>query len=186
MMQKVKFDDVKVVKSSRKSFCLEITPSLEVILRVPRTAKAVSIKEFFNSKSKWLSEHLAVMSDRVKENMHAEKLTEDELKKLKAEAREVISERVEHYADMMGVSYKSVSIRKQKTRWGSCSAKGNLSFNCLLLLFPSELLDYVVVHELCHVKYMNHSRDFWAEVEKFMPDYNRRRALLKKCKTDMA
>ncbi len=179
------FEDVKVIKSARKSFCLEISPRLEVILRAPRTATSMSIRAFFDGKAKWLDEHLRIMENRIKEMPREEKLSEEEIRRLKAEAKEVIGERVKYFADVMGVRYGKVTVRKQKTRWGSCSAKGNLNFNCLLLLFPAELLDYVVVHELCHVKYMNHSQKFWAEVEKFLPDYKRRRALLKKCKTDM-
>ncbi len=179
------FEDVKVIKSARKSFCLEISPQLEVILRAPRTATSMSIRAFFDGKAKWLDEHLRIMENRIKETPREEKLSEEEIRRLKAEAKEVISERVKYFADIMGVSYKSVSIKKQKTRWGSCSAKGNLNFNGLLLLFPSEIVDYVVVHELCHLKYMNHSAEFWAEVEKYLPDYKRRRALLKKCRTDI-
>ena len=80
----------------------------------------------------------------------------------------------------MGVSYERVSIRAQKTRWGSCSGNGNLSFNWKLSLVPDEILDYVVVHELAHRKEMNHSPRFWAVVEKELPDYRERREKLKK------
>ena len=79
----------------------------------------------------------------------------------------------------MGVSYGRITIRCQKTRWGSCSAKGNLNFNCLLMLAPPEVADYVVVHELCHRKHMNHGAAFWSEVARILPDYARHRAWLK-------
>ena len=80
----------------------------------------------------------------------------------------------------MGISYGMISIREQKTRWGSCSSKGNLNFNWKLILMPEEILDYVVVHELAHRKEMNHSRAFWAIVEQVLPDYQERRDWLKK------
>ena len=79
----------------------------------------------------------------------------------------------------MGVSYGRITIRSQHTRWGSCSAKGNLNFNCLLMLTPPEILDYVVVHELCHRKEMNHSARFWAEVARVIPGYEASKNWLK-------
>ena len=79
----------------------------------------------------------------------------------------------------MGVGYRRVSIRCQKTLWGSCTAKGNLSFNCLLMLLPEEVIRYVIIHELCHLREMNHSQKFWAEVQKYCPDYRRLRKQLK-------
>ena len=79
----------------------------------------------------------------------------------------------------MGVSDGSITVREQKTRWGSCSAKGNLNFNWKLVLMPEEILDYVVVHELAHRLQMNHSTEFWDEVEKILPDYRKRRQWLK-------
>lgn len=94
-------------------------------------------------------------------------------------AAEVIETRCRYYAPVMGVSYGTVTIREQKTRWGSCSMKGNLNFNWKLVLMPSEILDYVVVHELAHRIQMNHSAAFWAEVEKILPDYKERKQWLK-------
>ena len=181
----MELENVRIVKSARKTFCLEITPSLEVVLRAPRQATKTSIKAFFDSKEKWLRAGLLKMEQKLKERPREQKLSDEEIARLKAEAKEVVCERVRYFAEIMGAKYGKVTVRHQKSRWGSCSAKGNLSFNCLLLLFPAELLDYVVVHELCHIKYMNHSERFWSEVEKYLPDYKARRALLKRCRTDM-
>lgn len=80
---------------------------------------------------------------------------------------------MKYYAPKIGVTYNIITIRCQRTRWGSCSSKGNLNFNCLLALFPNEVIDSVVVHELCHRKHMNHSPQFYAEIEKVFPEYKR-------------
>ena len=95
----------------------------------------------------------------------------EEIRDLADRALRVIPARAAHFAPLVGVTYGRITIRNQKTRWGSCSGKGNLNFNCLLMLAPPEVLDYVVVHELCHRKQMNHSAAFWAEVARVIPDY---------------
>ena len=107
------------------------------------------------------------------------KFTEQEIAELKKQAKKYIPGRVDYYAAQMHVSYGRIAIRCQKTRWGSCSQKGNLNFNCLLMKLPPEIIDYVVVHELCHRLQMNHSPKFWAEVEKVLPDYKKYRKWLK-------
>lgn len=105
-------------------------------------------------------------------------LTVAELRRLQAlenryrnAAREVFTNRVEYYHRFTGGHYTSITIRDQKTRWGSCSSRGTLSFNYRLIYGPAGPLDYVVVHELCHLTHMNHSKDFWNMVERIMPDY---------------
>ena len=95
------------------------------------------------------------------------------------EARIVIPERVKYFAKIIGVTYGQITIRHQKTRWGSCSSSGNLNFNCMLMATSPELIDYVVVHELCHRKQMNHSPLFWKEVEEILPDYRNLRSRLR-------
>ena len=94
-------------------------------------------------------------------------------------AAEYIPQRCAYYAEILGVSYGRISIREQKTRWGSCSAKKNLNFNWKLMLAPPDVLDYVVVHELCHLVHMDHSQAFWALVGSVLPDYRVRRRWLK-------
>lgn len=99
------------------------------------------------------------------------KLTIDEIRQLADKALEAIPERVKHYAPLVGVTYGRITIRNQRSKWGSCSSKGNLNFNCLLMLTPPEVIDSVVVHELCHRKEMNHSDKFYSEVLRVFPDY---------------
>ena len=105
--------------------------------------------------------------------------TREEIEALADRALEVIPKKVKFYAERIGVSYGRITIRNQRTRWGSCSAKGNLNFNCLLMLMPDEVIDSVVVHELCHRKHMNHSPEFYAEIGKILPEYPKHRKWLK-------
>lgn len=107
------------------------------------------------------------------------RLTMEDIRSLAQEALQVIPERVAHYAPLVGVSYGRITIRNQRSRWGSCSSKGNLNFNCLLMLAPIEVIDSVVVHELCHRLEMNHSKRFYAHVRRVYPEYDRYHAWLK-------
>jgi predicted metal-dependent hydrolase len=130
---------------------------------------------FLERKHAWVEDHLARLSRQVRKPA----LTAEEVKVLARLATEDIPERVARYGAEMGVSWGRITIRSQRTRWGSCSAKGNLNFNCLLMLCPEAVRDYVVIHELCHRKELNHSPRFWAEVAKHCPDYVRCRNWLK-------
>ncbi|MBQ2802603.1 MAG: M48 family metallopeptidase [Lachnospiraceae bacterium] len=92
-------------------------------------------------------------------------------KRYRNSARDIFTKRVAYYHAITGGEYTSITIRDQKSRWGSCSSRGTLSFNYRLIFAPLKVLDYVVVHELCHLTHMNHSKDFWNMVETVMPDY---------------
>ena len=97
---------------------------------------------------------------------------------LRTEGAERFQQKTAFWAARMKVTYGRITIRDQKTRWGSCSSEGNLNFNCRLLFVPDRIVDYVVIHELAHRRFMNHSKAFWKEVEKYMPDYKERKKLL--------
>lgn len=102
--------------------------------------------------------------------------------KNKSEARALVAEKLLKYNKFYNFKYNRVSIRDQKTRWGSCSKKGNLNFNYKLMFLPEELADYIIVHELCHLKEFNHSSHFWAEVSRVFPNHLKLRADLRKTK----
>lgn len=165
----------EIIRSSRKTIAIQITREGAVQVRCPRRCPVREVRAFVESKRPWLEKHLAKLAARPS----LPPVTVEELQSLAEEARQVFSARSAYFAPLVGVSYGRITIRSQRTRWGSCSAKGNLNFNCLLLLAPPEVLDYVVVHELCHRKQMNHSPAFWAEVAKVMPDYTVHRKWLK-------
>ena len=171
--------DVKVIKSARKTAAIEITRTGEVIVRVPYSVKDKYIQSLLSSKREWIEMKLSDLRITGNREESVERLTEDGIKKLAALAKEVLPQRIAHYAEVLDVKYGKITIRNQKTRWGSCSSKGNLNFNCLLMLCPDNVIDYVVVHELCHLIHHNHSKRFWNEVERVLPDYKKRELFLK-------
>lgn len=173
--------EITLIRSRRKSLAIEITPELQVVVRAPAQMPVREINAFVQEKDDWIRAHLQRMAEkkRLREQCREQALSKEELQELAAQAMKLIPQKVRYYALIIGVTYGRITIRNQRTRWGSCSGKGNLNFNCLLLLMPEEVLDYVVVHELCHRKEMNHSARFWEEVEKILPDYRQRRKWLK-------
>lgn len=169
---------VSVIKSKRKTISIQVKPN-EVIIRAPIKTKEIEIEKFAESKRKWIEKHLQLFSEKQKLFENIEPYSDEEIKSFVKKAKETIPKKVEFYAGKIGVTYNKITIRCQRTRWGSCSSKGNLNFNCLLVLLPDEIIDSVVVHELCHRKQMNHSAKFYAEIEKVFPDYKRCNTWLK-------
>lgn len=165
--------DITVIRSNRKTVAIQVNADLTVTVRVPRYTSRKDIERIIREKEPWIQRHIEQIKTKqeVYEAMETSYLTDEEIRELADKARKYIPERVAYFAGRMGVSYGRITIRNQKTRWGSCSSKGNLNFNCLLMLTPAKIIDYVVVHELCHRKEMNHSKAFWSEVEKVIPDY---------------
>ena len=146
-----------------------------ILVRAPQKASTAMIREFVDAHGAWIAKTIKRQSQQTVPGA----ADEAEQKRLRQKAKEVIRARVEYYAPKMGVTYNRIFIKEQKTRWGSCRAAGNLNFNWKLILTGEKQLDYVVVHELAHRKQMNHSPQFWREVEKVLPDYKERRRRLK-------
>lgn len=169
--------EYEVIRSRRKTLTLEVRGE-RVIVKAPWLTPDRYIQNFVLSHERWISRRLA--KNAAVQAEAADKLTEEDIRQLAKQAKKVIPARVEYYADIVGVTYGRIAIRHQKTRWGSCSRKGNLNFNCLLMLTPPEVLDSVVVHELCHRKEMNHSEKFYREVYRAFPDYDKWHGWLKK------
>lgn len=168
-----------IIRSNRRSLSITIDPDANLIVRAPRRMSDRTIAAFVASKRDWIEKHMEKVRKRAAKREEVPEFTEEERKALTKKARKMILEKVAYYAPIVGVTYGRIAIRKQRTVWGSCSSKGNLNFNYLLALMPDEVVDYVVVHELCHRKEMNHSPRFWAEVEKVIPDHKALRKLLK-------
>ena len=168
-----------VIRSRRRTLSIEIDRTGNVKVRAPYRMPNKDIKAFITEKQDWISKQVEKAAADAAKAEAAEPLTTELLDELFESAKRDIPERVARHSEAMGVTYGRITIRNQKTRWGSCSAKGNLNFNCLLMLAPEDVRDYVVIHELAHRKHMNHSKDFWDEVESFMPDYSEKRKWLR-------
>lgn len=173
---------VRVIRSKRRSLGLQIKSDGTVFARVPERTPEGVVRRFIEEHTDWI----------LKKRHMWDAPGEEPVKRLpgvvtesgKRQIRRLVEQRVAHYADLMGISYGRIFMRNQKTRWGSCSSDGNLNFNCRLLFLPPELVDYVVVHELAHRRHMNHSPEFWQEVERYLPDYKERRARLRQYGTE--
>ena len=173
---------ISVIRSARKSLGLEVRDANTVLARIPTRVSDRELKAFVENHRSWILEKTEVMAEREEKRKSTptpapppELLSKTDRMKIQLK----IGKRVRHYCETMGVTVGYVTVKDQKTRWGSCSAKGNVNFNYQLTFLPDKLLDYVVIHELAHRRHMNHSRAFWAEVEKYCPDYLERREQLK-------
>lgn len=140
-----------------------------VVVTVPYGIALGTVEKFVNEKKEWIEEKIAYFK-RFK-NKPITKTSAADFLKYKDEALALVTERVNHFNQFYGFSFKRINIKNQKTRWGSCSAKGNLNFNYKILFLPEAVRDYVVVHELCHRKEFNHSRKFWNLVGQAIPDF---------------
>ena len=168
--------EIQVIRSARKSMALEVKQEGRVVVRVPKRLSDHEISSFIEKHRNWLLRKLALLENRICYHIPpAKDLTREE----SAQVQDLFSSKVEYYAAVMGVTYGRITIRNQKTRWGSCSSKGNLNFNYRLAYLPEELLDYVGVHELAHRIYMDHSERFWQKVAQYFPDYKNCRKKLK-------
>lgn len=171
-----------VIKSRRKTYAISIDADGNIVFRVPLSAGSRQITQMAEEKKRWIITHYleacAKKNSRPHSDLSAVQRTALE-NRYKEAARSYIPKRVVYYQAMTGGEWTHITIRDQKTRWGSCSSKGTLSFNWRLMLAPPAILDYVVVHELCHLTHMNHSPDFWQAVENVYPDYRNARKWLK-------
>ena len=143
-----------------KHIIITAKPFKGIRVAVPYRVSFKNAKEFVNSKTTWIKKHLAKI--KYIEQKHNSILNNsNDIDK--AEARRFLINRLSELAGKYGFSYNRVFIRNQKTMWGSCSAKNNINLNIKLVKLPNELIDYVILHELVHIREKNHSKNFWAE-----------------------
>ena len=170
-------------KSARvRRVSIVIGSSSEVLVRMPVHASEERVRRFVESKKDWIERTLAKFHRREKKFAGALKLPKGnraDLQIYKGRAKALVEEKLREFNKFYGFTYKNITIRNTASRWGSCSKEGNLNFSYRIALLPPELVDYLVVHELCHLGELNHSARFWALVEKSIPDYKVRRKALR-------
>ena len=169
--------DYRLVRSKRKTLAIEVSRSLEVIVRAPLFVSKSKIEKFVLEHESWVEKSKEKIKEAVK-NRPPEP-TEAEINELKKRAREIIPDRVAYYSELTNLKPTAIKITSAKKRFGSCSGKNSLCFSYLLMRYPQKAIDYVVLHEIAHIKHKNHSKQFYSFIEKYMPDYKERDKMLK-------
>lgn len=199
----------RVIKSKRRTLCLSVEKDGEILVRAPIDTGDKEIKDFVIKHERWISTRLAKrkgerglsLNDGERIALFGESYEIEEgklklesgiiflpvngrkeafLKLIKRYSKEKMSALAESVSSRYGFEYSLIRISTARTRWGSCSRKGVLSFTCFLAFVPVDLAYYVAVHELCHTRHFDHSKNFWREVERVLPDWRSRRKALRK------
>lgn len=168
----------KLIRSERRTLAMELSPEGDLILRAPRRMPLRLIEQFVASHEKWIAKHRKKLRRRA-EFDEANFSSEEQIQSLITRAKAILPEKTEYWAKIMGVTPTGVRITRAKKRFGSCSPENRIAYSYRLMAYPEEAIDYVVVHELSHIRHKNHSPDFYAFVARFLPDHKAREAILK-------
>lgn len=169
--------EYKLIRSNRKTLCLQIGEDLTLIARAPMRMSKAEIEAFIEQKSSWIDKNTELK--RKQNEQYPTQLTSEETTALIEKAKTLLPQRIEYYSKLMGLAPTGVKITAAKKRFGSCNGKNSICFSLYLMQYPPEAIDYVIVHELAHIKYKSHGKDFYALIEKYMPDFRRREKMLK-------
>lgn len=165
--------EYKVVRMKRKSVSITVSDDLCVVVKAPVFVSEKTISDFVRKNEMWINE--ALIEKKRKNELYSEEYIDELFDK----GKEYLGKRVPYFSELTGFYPISVGITRAKTRFGSCSGKNRLNFSVFLFSYPYEVIDYVILHELCHIRHKNHSKSFYAEIEKYMPDYKARQKQLK-------
>lgn len=170
--------DYTLIRSDRKTLAIEIRASGELIVRAPRRCSVSQIEQFLSEKQDWITAHKALAAERAA-LPERQPVSPEERQKLFSEAEKVIPERVRYWSGIMGLVPTGIRITGAEKRFGSCSSENSLCFSYRLMRYPAEAVDYVVVHELAHIRHHDHSKAFYALVARYLPDYREREDILR-------
>lgn len=168
--------EYRVIESNRKTVSIQVTSECEVLVRAPFRYPRKKLDKIVGENIVWIEK---AINKQQQNNSNIICLSKEDVKKLKLLAEKVINEKVSFYSDLMGLTPSRIKITSAQKRFGSCSSNNSLCFSYILLLYPEDAIDYVVVHELAHIKYHNHSKEFYNLIKMFLPDYKNRERLLK-------
>lgn len=167
--------EYKLIRSNRKTIELSIDDDFLPLVKAPLKMSTEDIEKFVLKHEKWIEKHVSKKREHVKKF----DLSDEDTMVLKAKALPYLTERTEYFAKIMGVKPTGIKITSAKKRFGSCSGKNSICYSWRLMQYPAEAIDYVVVHELAHIIYKNHGKNFYKLIEKYLPDYKKREKLLK-------
>lgn len=167
--------EYKIKKSRRKTLALKITADCEIVVYAPFYVKDDEIEKFLLNHRKWIEKNYPEIVKKAEQRRLINENKEEFIKKAKA----VLPEKVGYYSRLTGLSPSSLKITSAQKRFGSCSSKNAICFSYILMNYPEEAIDYVVLHEIAHIKYHNHSAAFYRFIGQYMPDYKEREKLLK-------
>ena len=168
--------EYEIVFSKRKTLALSVNHDGRVIVKAPLHTTKKKIEAFVDENSEWLQKAKKKVAER---RVSLAEASPEEERLLRLYAKEILPRKVEYFSSLIGVMPTGITITGARTRFGSCSGKNRISFSFYLMRFPDEAIDYVVVHELCHILHHNHSKEFYKEIEKILPDYKKREKLLR-------
>lgn len=154
------------ISSRSHSMRIAVHPNGEVVVSVPRFVPQMLVRRFIAKNKPWIDRHVARINLKTRLQV-----AQKDIPALKKQALLFVEKQCAHYAQVYGVSYSKITIRSQKSRWGSCSKSGNLSFNYKIAVLPQHIADYIVVHEICHLEQLNHSKQFWNLVAREVPNH---------------
>lgn len=170
--------EYRIERSDRKTLQLKICPDGSLLVRAPRSYPTREIERLIEQHGRWIETHRQQVAQREQRKQQYAG-TPEQIEALYRAAREYLPQRVMHYARLMDVMPTGIRITGAEKRFGSCSGKNSLCFSYRLMMYPKDAIDYVVVHELAHIRYHDHSAAFYGFVASILPDYKRREALLR-------